>query len=278
MGRFQRSIELGKASWRTLKKDRELLALPLMSFVVAAIVLGIAGGLVFLAEYDSATGWENFEMGPAGIIILVLAGILMAVVSAYFQAAMVSGATERLTGGDPTVGSALSAATARLGVIVPWALFVWTVGAVLRLIEEKLGPVGRFLGAVGSMAFRVVTFLAIPIVVMEQQGPIDTFKRSTELFRQTWGENLAAQLGLGLFGFIAVIPGILVGVLLAASGTQVLVFAGIALAVLWIAAVTVVMTSLTATYQAALYQYATTNEVPVEFAPVDFPTAFEPKS
>ena len=125
MGRFSRSMALAKASWRTLKADRELLALPVFSFVMSLVVLSIGLGLVFLIDYDSNLGISDFELSTGGIIVLAVAGMALSIVATFFQAAMVGGARERLTGGDPTVGSALAVASSRLGVIVPWALFSW---------------------------------------------------------------------------------------------------------------------------------------------------------
>lgn len=274
MGRFQRSLALAKASWRTLRADRELLALPVFSFISSLIVLGVFGGLVFLIDYESSTGFENFELSTAGGILLVIAGMAMAIVATFFQAAMVGGARERLTGGDPTVGSALAVAVSRLGVIIPWALFSWTVGAVLRAIEERAGVIGRIVTSVVGMAFRVVTFLAVPILVVEELGPIDTLKRSGTLFRQTWGENLIAQFGLSLIGLVAFIPIVLITALV---GAAVGVFGAIIVAVPMIGLLVVVMTSLTAIYQTALYYYVTSNQVPTGFEGAGLEQAFRVK-
>lgn len=274
MGRFARSWELTKASWRALRADRELLSLPVFSFLASLVVLGVAVGLVFVVDYDAARGIEEFELSPAGIIVLVLAGMVTAVVATYFQAAMVGGARDRLTGGDPTVGSALAVATSRLGVIVPWALFSWTVGTVLRAIEERAGALGGFIAGLIGAAFRVVTFLAVPVLVVEQLGPIATLKRSGELFRRTWGENLVAQVGLGLIGFVAMVPVLLVAALIGAVVNPIV---GIIVAVPLIAVIVVVMTSLTAVFQTALYLYVTTGEVPAEFRYADLSSAFARK-
>ena len=257
-----------------LRADRELLALPVLSFVASLVVAGVCLGLVFLVDYDAARGLEEFELGPAGTIVLILAGMVLAVVATYFQAAMVSGARERLTGGDPTVSSALATATRRLGVIVPWALFSWTIGAALRLLEQNAGALGRFVIGLIGMAFRVVTFLAVPVLVVEQLGPITTLKRSGALFKQTWGENLVAQAGLGIISFVALLPGLIVGGLVGAALSPVL---GIVIAVPWIVVVMVVTTSLTAIFQTALYHYVTTGEVPGTFADADLPGAFDRK-
>lgn len=274
MGRFRRSWELAKSSWATLKADRELLALPAFSFLASLLVLGVFLGLVFIVDYDSTTGFDDFELSTAGTILLVLAGVALAIVATYFQAAMVGGARERLTGGDPTISSALGTATSRLGLIVPWALFSWTIGAVLRALEENAGAIGRFVVSLIGMAFRVVTFLAVPILVVEKLGPIATLKRSAELFKRTWGENLAGQAGIGIVAFVAMIPIVIVAALIGAAISPIL---GIIVAVPLVAVVAVVTTSLTAVYQTALYQYATTNEVPAGFEDSNLGGAFVQK-
>lgn len=274
MGRWQRSMELAKASWRTLKADRELLVLPVLSFVCSAIVLAITLGLVFLVDWDANRGFDEFELSPFGYALLAIGGIAAAIVGTFFQAAMVSGAWQRLTGSDPTVGSALGMAGSRLGSIVPWALFNWTVGTVLRAVQQRAGIIGKIAGSFLEMAFRILTFLAVPVVVIERLGPFATVRRCTEMFRQTWGENLIAQLGFGILGFLLVLPILLLG---AAVGALVSPIVGVIVGVPLLAVVGVVMTSLTATYQTALYQYVATGQVAPGFERVDLPHAFEPK-
>ncbi|MDH3753981.1 MAG: DUF6159 family protein [Acidimicrobiia bacterium] len=266
---------MAKSSWSVIRSDRELLVLPVLSFLAAAAVGLVAFGLVIIADYDSAAGWEEFEIGPGGAIILVVAFAAIAIVTTFFQAALISGARERLTGGDPTIGSAIGAAMSRIGLIIPWALFNFTVGMLLRAIDERAGVLGRFVVGLLSMAWNVITFLTVPIIVFEELGPFSAFRRSTELLRNTWGENLAAQIGLGLIGFIAVLPGLIVGGLLVATGTIAAVAVGVVILVMWIAAVMVVMTALTAVYQTALYEYATTGVVPQAFNSAGLDQAFD---
>ena len=45
--------------------------------------------------------------------------------------------------------------------------------------------------------------------MLEDLGPDHALKRSGTLFKQTWGENIVAQLGFGLLGFVALLPGLL---------------------------------------------------------------------
>ena len=132
---------------------------------------------------------------------------------------------------------------------------------------ERQGFVGQIIANLLGMAWAVLTFLTIPIIMLEDLGPISALKRSGTLFRQTWGENLVAQAGFGLFGFFAMIPGLAIGALAVASGNGVVIGVGIAIAVAWIAIVMVVMASLTGIYQTALYRYAVDNTAATRRSP-----------
>ena len=277
MGRFRRSWELGKTSWSVLQKDRELMWLPAFGFILSGLVILLAAGAVFLAEYDSETGFDDSEFGPVTWVVVLLTYLVVGVITVFFNSALVAGARVRLHGGDPTVSSSMGVAMSRLHVIIPWALTTVTVGLALRLVRENMGWIGRILAGLLGMAWAVITFLAIPVVVMEQRGPIDTVKRCTELLKGTWGENLISQGGLGILGIAAVLPAILVAVLFAATGVVALAIVGIAAAVVWILVASVAIAALTAIYQAALYEYAVEGQVPTAFAGAGIEQSFTPK-
>ena len=78
-----------------------------------------------------------------------------------------------------------------------------TVSLVLRAIEERSGIVGRIVGSLVGLAWSLVTFLVLPVLVIEQIGPIQAVKRSAELFKHTWGENMIANAGIGIVAMVA---------------------------------------------------------------------------
>jgi hypothetical protein len=281
MTRISRTVELAKASWAVLKQDRELLAFPVLSFVVNAAVVALFIGLIFLiGGFDSttdATGTTSTQVSPFVYVLSAFGYLACTFVTVFFNTAIVSGANERFTGGDPTFGSALGGAASRLPQIVPWALLTGTVGLVLQAIENRAGFLGRIVVNLIGAAWAIITFLVVPILVVERLGPIQATKRSAQLFRQTWGENLAAQVGFGLIGFLAILPGLLVGGLAVASGSTVIVIGGVALAAVWIAAVLVVISALSGIFQLALYRYATGAEMPPEFSADVMQGAFGPR-
>ena len=143
--RFRRSFALLKASWGVLSNDKELLWLPVISGLCALIVAASFGVPVFLTGNDTttSTGSSTFQLGATGYVLIALAYFVLAYVTIFFNTALVWAANERLDGRDPTLGSALGAARARAGVILPWAIVSATVSLLIRAVEERAGFLGR---------------------------------------------------------------------------------------------------------------------------------------
>src|SRR6266852_2102192 len=174
MGRIGRSFQLMRQSYRILMQDRELMVLPLISgAIIVAVVVAMALGF----GVDTARIEQH---GPGLYLPLFLMYVVTYAIGIFFQAAVVAGATERMRGGDPTVGSALSAAARRLGPILMWAIVAATVGMAIRTIHASL------FGAAWSLA----TFFIVPVLVLEEQSIPASFRRSVGVFRQTWGETV----------------------------------------------------------------------------------------
>lgn len=275
MGRIRRSWSIAKESARILRADKELVALPVFGLVVTLLVLAGFGALgwVSLTETVDASGSTSYEPSGLTYLIGVIGYLALSIVGTYFTAALVSGAHDRLTGGNPSLGSALGGATRRFPQIVGWGLLAGTVGLVLQLIADR-GFIGRLVASALSFGWQVLTFLAVPVVVVEGLGPVASLHRCTDLFKRTWGENLSAQLGFGAIGFLAVLPGILLGI---AIGLVVPVV-GIVVAAVWIAVATLLISALNGVFRAALYHYATTGTSPDGFSTEDMAAAFAPKA
>src|SRR5262249_29676200 len=141
----------------------------------------------------------------------------------FFNCAMVACATIRMGGGNPTVGDGFRAASARLPGIAGWAVVSATVGLVLRMIEERSEKIGRLVSGLVGMGWTLVSFLVVPILVVENRSPLAALKESTQLLRKTWGEQLVGNFSFGLMFFFLGIPAyalILLGIL-AGSGAAI---------------------------------------------------------
>lgn len=280
MSRFSNSVSLVKSSWHVLSHDKELIALPAISGVVTAIAMIPFAAGAFLAGVSTTDGQTT--VGPITYVVAFLGYLVAAYVTIFFQSALILAANERLSGGSPTLGSAISAATARAGHILPWAIISATVSMVLRAVQERSGILGRIVIGLVGMAWTVVTFLVLPILVIEGTGVKDALSRSASTFKRTWGENVIGNAGIGLVGLVGALVGVVVaGPIIAlgvSSGLTAVTIGGVVLLVVWMILVSVVSSALSGVFQTALYRFAVLGEEPAGFTHEQIAGAFRTRT
>jgi hypothetical protein len=272
MGRISRTVQLARASWEVLKADKELVALPVLSLLATLVAAGsFVAPMVWVERGDPGRnpGW-------ATIALIFAAYLVLAYITIFFNAALVYAANQRLEGGDPTVGSALRGAAGHAGRLFPWALVSATVSALLRAVEQRGGVFGRLVSGIAGIAWSLVTFLVIPVLIVEDLRVGDALRRSAALFRGTWGENVAARVGFGLLGFLLMLPGIAAIVGAFALGETVSILL-VSVGVLWILTVAMLLSALSGIFQTALYRYAAGKPSQGAFASDDLRAAFAAK-
>ena len=260
MGKLARSWELVKASWAVLQADKELLIFPIMSTIAVTTVTLTFAVPIFLAGM--------FERGVFSIGGFPVVGILLGfcfytvqyTIIFYCNSALVGAAMIRLKGGDPTIGDGFRIANEHFASIFGYALLSATVGIVLRSIARR-GFIGRIVASVLGLGWNLATFLAVPVLVIEGVGPIEAVKRSSQLLKKTWGEQLAGNLGIGAVFALVVLAGIAVfggALTLAIMSHSVPLIVGVVVAfVLSLILLSLVGSALSAIYTAAVYRYAT---------------------
>lgn len=277
--KFSRSWELVKASWAVLVSDRSLLIYPIVSGIaVTVLALLIAGPLFAFGLLGDS---ENASFGVAQIIGLFVLYFVCYLAVFFCNTAMVFVVMRRLNG-DQTPITGWTFARSRIAAIAGYAAIAATVGVALQVVSSKSETAGKILASLGGAAWSIATFLAIPVLVVEQVGPIDTIRRSAGLLRKTWGEQIIGNAGIGLVTGVLTVAVLLVfgGVLLLAiaTGFTLLIVLAALIGVLALAAVAVVSAALDAIYRAALYRYAEDGDTRNFPAAALLPDAFAPKS
>ena len=280
MGRFARSWDLFKTSLHVVRQDKELLWMPVLSALASLVAVAAVAGVGFGTGVWPQTRLADGSANVPGIALAFVLYIVPAFVSLFFGAAVIAGATQRLAGGDPTAGSSIRAAWAKAGRLFAWAAVVATVNVLLQAVRERNGGVGRALAGIAGLAWNLATFFMVPVLLFEKEGMAGSVKRSGHLFKQTWGETVVGQGGLGLASFAFTLGLLAVGVVLFLLLSP-LGVAGIALAFAAVAVGFVVVSALfsvlNGVYKAALYRYATTGQVAAGFSPEHLGGAFVPK-
>ncbi|HEX9907414.1 MAG TPA: DUF6159 family protein [Thermoplasmata archaeon] len=275
MGRMARGWQLTKMSLRVIRKDKEILVFPVLSGLITIMILGsFFVGVLFTA---GVSGFEDATSEWLFYVYWIAFYFVAFFVSIFFNVCIIGCATIRMNGGDPTVMDGLRIAKENLGRILVWALFAATVGLVIRAIQNKVGFIGKLImGGIG-VAWTIVTYFVVPVLVYEHLGPLASVKRSVSILKTTWGEALVGNLGVGLIFGLASIPGILlifVGITglftwgLAAGITI------LAVAIVYLLIVAVIASAAETVLVAALYRFATTGKVSEEFQGFSFDRPF----
>lgn len=268
MERIARSFRLVGQSYRVLMHDKELMVLPLISGAIM-IVVALSFFFGFGITEDGVRERRAEALLPVFLFYVVSYSI-----GIFFQAAVVAGATERMRGGDPTVGSALSAAWQRAGSIFVWAVVAATVGTVLRFVHDRAGFLGKIAVAIVGAAWSLATFFVVPVLVLERHSVGDSFKHSLATFRKTWGETFVGSAGIGIAAMVAWITLFAVVGLLAYLGVG---LAAIAFGVLAAIVLAIFFSALQGVYVASLYRYATEGKGTPGFDDDLLAQAFVPK-
>ncbi|MCB0966370.1 MAG: hypothetical protein KDB37_06005 [Ilumatobacter sp.] len=240
--RMRQGWELTKKSWGVIREHPKLLRLPLVGGVLALIAVAlIAGPGLFLVASDSAETSDDLLV-YLGYGLIALGSFVASCIVIYYNVILAAAADQALQGREPDIAAAKAIAGRRRGTIIGWAIVSAIVSLVFSLIRDKGGAVGNILGSIGAAAWGFVTFLVIPVIALEDIGPIDAVKRSGNLVKQRWGQQATGNVVIGgiasIAMFIGIALGVLGGVLIVAGGVAAtsggigLVVVGIVIAVM----------------------------------------------
>jgi hypothetical protein len=287
-GRIANGWELARQSWSVLLADKKLLVLPLISSiacmaVLASFAIPLALNIDWHALANSKGQQVNVQFNnPTYYALLFTFYFANYFVVIFFNAALVACVREQFRGGTPTVSFGLSAAASRLPQILLWALLSATVGMILQMIAERSKLVGQIIVSLLGAAWSIATYFAVPVLVVEQAGPFDVFKRSAALLKKSWGEGIVANVSMGLITGLLFLLGLLplIGAIIGMSSNSVPIPLGIALifiSVIYCTALALVTSTLKVILTTALYEYASSGTAPGPFQGELLQQAFRPK-
>jgi Family of unknown function (DUF6159) len=284
MGKFSRSWELAKQSFAIIRSDKQLMLFPVFSAVACLIVTAIiaTGGTLMMmpAIASAAASGERFIPNQSPVFLLGMFALYVAnyFVMVFFNVALVGVANSRLMGGTWTFRDGLELAWARKGTIFQWALVAATVGMILRTLEERMGLLGRLIMRLIGVAWALACYFVVPVLAFEDLSPFEAVKRSSKLFRDTWGEKVIGGFSLSLVSLVLMLPGIgLFFVAMILGGIKGLII-GFVFMVLYLLMLSVFMSAVGGVFNAALYRYACFKQVPPAFDHDLIASAWAPKS
>lgn len=278
-GSLSRSWRILRSSWRLLMLDKEVLVVPLVAGTISLVVatVGFVGGYIIGEDQSTLTVTNYVQTDTANLsyttyAIWAVTAAVLALLSTYTLAAVVSIALARLKGGDPTIRSGLAHVKSRFGALTAFGLLSFGIVQALQLIQERVPFIGgKIIAFLGEMAWRIAAFFAVPIIVDSQQkvGPISAAKQSISMIKSVWKEAGVSQFSIGLVIFLIALAEIFVGFIggllaYSAAGTAGVITVGVLTAIALLGTM-LISSTLSGIAKAALYYYVSTGEAPEAF-------------
>jgi Family of unknown function (DUF6159) len=263
--KISRSWALAGQCWKVLKDDPALLVFPLMSTAALLLLVGSFAAPVWAVyRHLDPVNSVGSTTHTARLMYYLMMGVFYVInysVMMFFNTALIAVALRRLDGDDASVGDGLQVAWDNLAAILGYALIAATIGGILRAIEERVGFIGRIvIGLIGA-GWTIASSMTLPILVVENVGPIEAITRSLELMKRNWGENIVGNGGISLGVAVIAAPCVLIAIIVMNSAFATRELSHIIPAVILMGIVVcglgLVSSTLHAIYTAALYRFAT---------------------
>jgi hypothetical protein len=244
-----------------LRADKELLIFPIVSGIGSLIVLATFAIPMFLSGLlEGFAGDGNLTARIISFVVAFAFYLSQYFIIIFANTAIVGAAMIRMKGGDPTVGDGFQIAFENIGAIFGFAFISATVGMILRWIANR-GALGQIASSVIGLAWGLATYLVIPVLIVEKVGPLEGVKRSTKMLKETWGEQIVGNFGIGTITGLLTFLVLIVGAMLAfglgaATNSGIPILIGLAVVVLLVIAINLVGAALNGIYTAALYRFA----------------------
>ena len=106
---------------------------------------------------------------------------------------------------------AARAALTKSPQLLAWAFINYVVVSILRSIGNR-GILGLLVGALLRAGWMLASFFVVPVILFEDKGALAAIKRSVQLCRSRWGENIVGNGALGVIGVVAILVDVVVSV------------------------------------------------------------------
>lgn len=286
LSRLKDSWLILKCCWHVLSEDKELLLFPILSAIgqisVFVIFIWLFGSPFLYPDGVEILRTDPFHYGLQPYIHWFIVVFAIYFVSTFFQAAIAASVSRRLSGENPTIASDISTALKHLKKITGLVFLISIFIFIMSFFRNK-GWLQRMVGEVVEMAVEIACFFVVPIIIIEDAGPIDAIKRSVQLLRDSWGEQIGGKVSLSAIVSLIQIPAIILFVLAfkvdmsAADPMKIpysINFFNLGLAGIYLIITFAVYDTLSEIFRTALYIYARDKKVPVGFEAASLDKAF----
>ncbi|MDX1640899.1 MAG: DUF6159 family protein [Balneolaceae bacterium] len=254
-----------KSSFEVLKEDATILIFPILSGIFSMIVIAS-----FLLPFIASGSFLNLQFLEnqstfIGYLYIFIFYFLSYFVVLFFNSASVAYAVDVMQGGRPTISNALRMVVNRITPLLGWTFIAATIGLIINSLENSSDSVGKILSALLGLSWTVISFLVLPVLIIEGKGPITSLKLSAQMLKDSWGEQLIGHFSFGLIIAFLSIPIVLL-IFGAFQFGEAAGLTGIAIGIFLMIGMGVVQWSLQSIFMGALYLFVRGDNMPSTFS------------
>jgi hypothetical protein len=269
IGKFKESHLIYKESWVLLKKDKEILIFPILSFfanLVSIVMIFVFFLFVFFAgdinRFGAATNSPNAVM----ISYLFTTYLSCIFITIFFQAGIISVVKSRLENIDASFGDGMASAFDKIGKIFIWSIVAATIGLILRMIAEKSKNMSKFIVFLIGASWSIATFFIAPVIIMENLSIKDSLKKSSSIINKTWGRVFVLNAGFDIYLILLVFLGVAIFIGSIYTSSLAIVTSTGVLVVLYFIVLAILSSTLSVVFKVVLYEYANNGSLPEDFS------------
>ena len=258
--RLSNGWNIAMNSWAVLKENRRLILFPILSGISLILVV-----VSFVVIMFASTGWDveafrdyRDQSTVVNYLFVFVYYLINYFIIVFFNTALIHCTHLYFKGEEPTIRKGLQFALSRFWALLSWAAFAATVGTILRIIQDNVGSLGKFITGLIGIVWSVTTFFVVPVIAYENLGPIGAFKRSATLMKEKWGERLGAGFSFGLITLLGILAAGAIGGLL---GWAIHPLLGIAVFAILLFATLVLVSAVKTIFISAVYHNITGDPV-----------------
>lgn len=243
-----------------LRQNKDILLIPIVALVLFFSLVGAALAIGFQELRVMLDSGLNFIIGAVGILVLYLIAGFIVIAS---HAMLFDVIYQRFSNPDYRIQQAVEKIFNRWPKMLAWSVIQSTLGLIFHALENLHGVLKQVMVWMLSISWGVATFFVIPIMVVENTGPISAIKQSSHLLKNH-GRQFFRRM-LPLVGFFILL------VIIFAMAALSIVLTGKMLSLIYVGALAFVGIVLNATIsrtfyiiaEAALYRQLATAEAEI---------------
>lgn len=197
---MSRGWQIAINALKVLGANKQLIIFPILSgLTILMVISSFFFGITFTKGFAGID--EQNTVTIYGLIFLFYMVSYFIVV--FFNMALIHCTTLYFKGEEASISKGINFSFSRIWLIFSWAVFAATIGTLLKILQDNLGQIGKFVISILGFAWSAATFFAVPVIAYEKLMPLDATKRSFTILKEKWGQSVVANFSFGLLTLLA---------------------------------------------------------------------------